>query len=232
MNASASGRRDGSTHGAHDGFDRDHPPVTRRNGPQALARKDVGASPASAASSSPAWKTCWHSTKCLRMSVDRWCVLTKPRVSSSAKRGSRSPPSPAGASVTTTSTSGTARRTSSCSSTSTDLGGTRRSRTNARELTSRTACANSSTSITPKPSASASSSTTCRRLVSELWSISRLGRSWALNPGRMLLRNNLIDAANQENLWNFLEDFDYKALALLGDGDPKIEDLFPVDSNG
>lgn len=31
------------------------------------------------------------------MSVDRWCVLTNPRVSLSAKRASRSPPSLAGA---------------------------------------------------------------------------------------------------------------------------------------
>lgn len=78
-----------------------------------------------------------------------------------------------------------------------------------------------------------------RELVSELWGISRLGRSWALNPGGMLRRNNLIDAADQEKLWKFFEDFDYAVLAryyavlaLLGDGDPTLEDIFPVDPNG
>lgn len=69
-----------------------------------------------------------------------------------------------------------------------------------------------------------------RELVSQLWAISRLGRSWALNPGGMLRRNNLIDAADQEKLWKFLEGFDYAVLALLGDGNPTLEDIFP-DSN-
>jgi hypothetical protein len=59
-----------------------------------------------------------------------------------------------------------------------------------------------------------------RELVSALWAISRLGRSWALNPGGMLRRNHLIAAADLTKLWDFLEEFDYAVMALLDGADP------------
>jgi len=57
-----------------------------------------------------------------------------------------------------------------------------------------------------------------RELVSALWAISHLGRSWALDPGGMLRRNNLISAADQETLGVFLERFDYAVESLLDGG--------------
>jgi hypothetical protein len=57
-----------------------------------------------------------------------------------------------------------------------------------------------------------------RDLVSALWAISHLGRSWGLDPGGMLRRNHLISAADQETLGAFLERFDYAVLTLLEKG--------------
>ncbi len=57
-----------------------------------------------------------------------------------------------------------------------------------------------------------------RDLVSALWSICHLGRSWALVPDGMLRRNNLISAADLKTLNAFLERFEYAVLALLDGG--------------
>ena len=56
-----------------------------------------------------------------------------------------------------------------------------------------------------------------RELVSALWAISHFGRSWALHPGGMLRRNNLISDDDREKLDAFLEGFDLE-VALLFDG--------------
>jgi hypothetical protein len=57
-----------------------------------------------------------------------------------------------------------------------------------------------------------------RDLVSTLWAISHLGRSWALEPGGMLRRNQLISEADQDTLSAFLERFDDTVMLLLGSG--------------
>jgi len=54
-----------------------------------------------------------------------------------------------------------------------------------------------------------------RDLMSALWAISHMGRSWALAPGGMLRRNHLISADDQKTLDTFLERFDYAVYALL-----------------
>src|SRR5262245_47937090 len=63
-----------------------------------------------------------------------------------------------------------------------------------------------------------------RELVAELWAISRLGRSWALDPGGMLRRNDLIEPADQKKLWDFLEDFDHAVFAQLDGSDPTLQE--------
>jgi hypothetical protein len=59
-----------------------------------------------------------------------------------------------------------------------------------------------------------------RELVGSLWAISRLGRSWALDPGGMLRRNDLINAADQKRLWDFFDEFDYDVMTMLEGGAP------------
>lgn len=59
-------------------------------------------------------------------------------------------------------------------------------------------------------------------LMSALWGISHLGRSWALQPGGMLRRNNLITDEDQGKLATFLERFEYAVMMLL-DGVPEEE---------
>jgi hypothetical protein len=63
-----------------------------------------------------------------------------------------------------------------------------------------------------------------RDMVSALWAISYLGRLWALEPGGMLRRNQLISDADQGKLAAFLERFDYAVMTLLEGGPP--EDAF------
>lgn len=64
-----------------------------------------------------------------------------------------------------------------------------------------------------------------RDLVCALWAISRLGRSWALDPGGMLRRNDLIEPADQKRLWDFLEAFDYAVVLLLEGCSPEDSGL-------
>jgi len=64
-------------------------------------------------------------------------------------------------------------------------------------------------------------------LMSALWSISHLGRSWALDPGSMLRRNQLISEPDQAKLARFLERFDYAVMMLL-EGVPE-EEAFVAD---
>lgn len=54
-----------------------------------------------------------------------------------------------------------------------------------------------------------------RQLVSALWAISRLGHSWALEPGGMLRRNHLIGETDQQRLSALLERFDFAVVGLL-----------------
>ena len=61
-----------------------------------------------------------------------------------------------------------------------------------------------------------------RELMSALWAISHLGRSWALDPGGMLRRNRLINDADQARLADFLQRFDYAVMMLL-EGSPERE---------
>ena len=58
-----------------------------------------------------------------------------------------------------------------------------------------------------------------RDLVSALWTISYLGRLWAIDPGGMLRRNKLISDADLAKLEEFLAHFDYAVGALLGGND-------------
>ena len=64
-----------------------------------------------------------------------------------------------------------------------------------------------------------------RDLVSALWAISRLGRSWALDPGGMLRRNDVIEPADQKRLWDFLDAFDYAVMLLLEGCSPEDSGL-------
>ena len=54
-----------------------------------------------------------------------------------------------------------------------------------------------------------------RDLVSAVWGISFLGRSWALDPDGMLRRNHLIADTDRATLSDFLERFDYAVMMLL-----------------
>lgn len=69
-----------------------------------------------------------------------------------------------------------------------------------------------------------------RALVSSLWAISHLGRSWALDPGGMLRRNQLIGDADQTRLAGFLDDLDRAVLMLL-EGVP-AEEVFAASEPG
>ncbi len=64
-------------------------------------------------------------------------------------------------------------------------------------------------------------------LMSALWGISYLARSWALNPGGMLRRNQLISEGDQSRLAAFLERFEYAIMMLL-EGAPE-EEAFAAD---
>jgi hypothetical protein len=57
-----------------------------------------------------------------------------------------------------------------------------------------------------------------RELMSALWAISHLGRSWALPPDGMLGRNQLISETDREALGQFIEQFDYAVMTLLDGG--------------
>jgi hypothetical protein len=59
-----------------------------------------------------------------------------------------------------------------------------------------------------------------RDLVSSVWAISHLGRSWALEPDGMLRRNELISDDDQAKLADFISRFDYAVMMLL-DGVPE-----------
>lgn len=61
-----------------------------------------------------------------------------------------------------------------------------------------------------------------RALVSALWGISHLGRSWALEADGMLRRNQLITDSDRANLAAFLEGFEY-AVTMLLEGVPGKE---------
>ncbi len=54
-----------------------------------------------------------------------------------------------------------------------------------------------------------------RDLVSAVWGISFLARSWALCPEGMLRRNHLIADADLVTLSDFLERYDYAVMMLL-----------------
>lgn len=57
-----------------------------------------------------------------------------------------------------------------------------------------------------------------RELVSAVWGISYLARSWALEPDGMLRRNDLIADADRATLSGFLGRFDYAVTTLLEGG--------------
>ena len=54
-----------------------------------------------------------------------------------------------------------------------------------------------------------------QRLVTALWAISHLGRSWALEPDGMLRSNQLISDDDQAKLAAFLQRFEYAVMMLL-----------------
>ena len=54
-----------------------------------------------------------------------------------------------------------------------------------------------------------------RQLLSALWAISYLGRSWALAPHGMLRANKLINDDEVASLATFLDRFDYGVMMLL-----------------
>ncbi len=58
-----------------------------------------------------------------------------------------------------------------------------------------------------------------RGLVASLWSISKLGRLWALDPNGMLQRNALINVRDIDVLADFLDRFDMAVMILLEEGD-------------
>ena len=64
-----------------------------------------------------------------------------------------------------------------------------------------------------------------RELVSALWAISYLGRSWGLDSSGMLRRNKLIAEVDQAKLAGFLERFDHAIMTLLEGGD--VDEAFP-----
>jgi hypothetical protein len=71
------------------------------------------------------------------------------------------------------------------------------------------------------------SETVPQRLVSALWAISYLGRSWALDPNGMLRRNALITDADMRKLAAFLDRFERAVMTLL-DGS-SVTDAFADD---
>ena len=54
-----------------------------------------------------------------------------------------------------------------------------------------------------------------RNLLSSVWTISFLGRLWALEPDGMLRRNGLIDKYDLKRLGTFLEHLDWAVFKLL-----------------
>ena len=62
-----------------------------------------------------------------------------------------------------------------------------------------------------------------RELVSALWALSHLGRSWALEPDGMLRRHRLITEADQAKLADFFSHFEYAVMLLL---DGALEEAF------
>lgn len=58
-----------------------------------------------------------------------------------------------------------------------------------------------------------------RELMSALWAISYLGRSWALDPGGMLQANKLISQEDEARLRDFIDRLDFAVMVLLDGGD-------------
>jgi hypothetical protein len=58
-----------------------------------------------------------------------------------------------------------------------------------------------------------------RSLVSSLWGICHLGRSWGTEPGGMLGRNNLIATSDIERLSTWIDCISYATMILLDTGD-------------
>ena len=124
--------------------------------------RTCGAFPRSTPNTSPAWRMCSISTTRSQTQSARSSASTKARPNSSARRACPFPPGRDSWSVSTANIGATARPISLSSSTPTDPGAGSRSQTGGRRRTSQAACAISSTSTSQTPRKSASCSTTCR----------------------------------------------------------------------
>jgi len=60
-----------------------------------------------------------------------------------------------------------------------------------------------------------------RRVVSSLWGICHLARSWGLHPQGMLRRNQLITEEDQERLERWIEALSYDLMMLLDGNEPE-----------
>jgi hypothetical protein len=68
-----------------------------------------------------------------------------------------------------------------------------------------------------------------RELMSSVWAIAHLGRSWALEPEGMLRRNGLISEDDQVKLAAFISRFEYAVMMLLDGAKDEAFASWPAD---